>query len=78
MGEAVADNLDDRAAAVQKAVADDLAQIEADAMKAQPGILDVLSVYGNCEPALRAVDQYLSIVNPPARRFTADNSTSAR
>jgi len=50
------------------------AQLEADLAKTNPGVIDVLRVYGEYDAALRQMDAYFAALNP-IPQFSTSNST---
>ena len=49
---------------VRQETEQEFARMEAELAATQPGVLDVLRVYGDCEAALRQADEYFAALNP--------------
>ena len=60
---------------VEKAVKADFAKLEAKLAKTNPGILDLLQVYGGYECAFRQMNNYLEIIQPEPRFDTTDGTS---
>jgi hypothetical protein len=61
-------------AKMRKETEQEFARMEAELAATQPGVLDVLRVYGDYEAALRQVDEYFAALNP-VRDFSTTNTS---
>jgi hypothetical protein len=52
----------------------EFARMEVELAASQPGVLDVLRVYGDCEAALRQADEYFAALNPVPDFSTTNTS----
>ncbi len=59
---------------IRKQVEAEFATMERDITTSQPGILDVLAVYGNYEEAIRQASLYLNSLDPKPVFTTTDRS----
>lgn len=69
----------DRAMAIQSEIQADFEALEAQLAAGNPGVLDVLRVFGQYDAVVNQADQYFNALKPaPSGTFAADNSTAAR
>ena len=60
--------------AVEAQVQGEFDEMEQQLANANPGVLDILQVYGDCEAAVRQADEYLAVVRPRPVLVTSDRS----
>ena len=66
--------MDEQKQKVEAEVSADFAALESEAQK-QPGLVELLSVYGGYEAAVKRADEYLSLLNPPKQHATTNATT---
>jgi hypothetical protein len=59
---------------VRQQTEQEFTRMEAELAATQPGVLDVLRVYGDCEAALRQADAYFAALNPVPDFSTTNTS----
>jgi hypothetical protein len=69
--------MEDRKQQITDQVNREYAEMEKAMEAANPGLLEVLEVYGGLEDAIRDADAYLQILNPVPAIFSATNSSNS-